>query len=167
MSFENGLWHRHCDFFFALYNMTCVRMRLQNPLSLLMALLNKFKNWNSFAKIRNTLITLIRSLRTSFEYKLVLILGFAKFDFWLGKNNIGTLVHVWIIFYFPIGTGPVQLLLIKSLSKTSFLIPVGTRYFPHVLGDNIASIQLEFKFGKIQDRDQFILVYMYFCNTFT
>jgi len=33
----------------------------------------------------------------------------------LGKNNIGTLVHVWIIFYFPIGTGPVQLLLIKFI----------------------------------------------------
>jgi len=55
----------------------------------------------------------------------------------------------------------------KSLSKTPCLIPVRTRYFPHVLGDNIASIQLEFKFGKIQDRDQFILVYMYVCNTST
>jgi hypothetical protein len=110
--------------------------------------------------IWNMLITLIHSLRTSFEYKLILILGFAKFEFWLGKNNIGTLVHVWIIFYFPIGTGPVQLLLIKSLSKTPFLIPVGTRYFPHVLGVNIASIQLESKFGENQDRDQFILKWL-------
>jgi len=97
--------------------MTGVRMHLQNPFSLLMALLNKSKNWNSFAKIWNTLITLVHSLRTSFEYKLILILGFAKFEFWLGKNNIGTLVHVWIIFYFPIGTGPVQLLLIEAYLK--------------------------------------------------